>query len=251
MMIDTHFHLNDDRYNDLDKNQIIKQANDAGIEIMLNVCADPKEMEVVIEQANKYNNVYASVGVHPHYANDVNEELINKMEKLAKDKKVIAIGECGLDYFYDERCSNQVQHDAFIMHLELAKKLNLPVIIHSRDAHDDTLAILKNYPTVTKIMHCYSYSRELMNEFVKLGCYISFAGPVTFKNATSLKEAATNCPLDRLLCETDAPWLTPNPHRGQLNYPEYVKFVYDEISLLKGIDIKQVVRENFKRIFNI
>lgn len=251
MRIDTHFHLNDDRYNDLDKDQIIKQAKDSGIEIMINVCADTTEVLDIVAQARRYENVYASVGAHPHVAHLVTDEFIETCRELAKDKKVIAIGECGLDYFYDERQPNHIQHDAFRKQLELARQLNLPVIIHSRDAHEDTLEILREFSTVTKIMHCFSYSKEIMQEFLKLGCYISFAGPVTFKNASSLKEAATACPLDRLFCETDAPWLTPIPHRGQLNYPEYVNYVYDEISSLKGESINVAVRENFKKVFNI
>ncbi len=251
MMIDTHVHLNDSRYSDKNIKEIVESATLVGVKKMINVCAEPDEFKAIIEQANMFDNVYASIGIHPHHANNVANEAYTDAKTFLANKKVVAVGEIGLDYHYDDRPSNEVQKEVFVNFLDLAREYNLPVIVHSRDAWEDTYKIISEYKDLTIVMHCFSYSAEIMEKFLQIGCYISFAGPVTYKNAKNLKEAAKKCPLDRILCETDCPWLPPTPHRGQMNYPEYVKYVYECISEIKELDITPHVHNNASRIFKI
>ena len=239
MLFDTHAHLDDDAF-DADRDILIESIRNSEVSKFVNVAASMKSAIQSIELAKKYEFVYAAVGIHPHEAATINEEQIQKVKHLAKDKKVVAIGEIGLDYYYDF-APKDVQKKWFIEQINLAEELQLPYIIHSRDATKDTFDIVKeNTKSVKFVLHCYSQSKEMVKQYVDLGGYISFAGTLTFKNATNLKEAIKEVPLNRLLIETDAPYLSPVPMRGKRNNPTYVKFVAEEAARLLGLSYEEI-----------
>ena len=252
--IDSHAHLDDDRFEG-DRDEIINSLYDNDIEAVLNPGADLKSSKDAVLIAEKYPFIYAAVGCHPHDSKYMSDESMNIFKEMAKNNKVIAIGEIGLDYYYDN--SDRVtQRKWFREQIRLAKELDLPYIVHDRDAHEDILNIMKEeyYDGVRGIMHCYSGSVELSREFLKLGFYISLGGPVTYKNARVPKLAAKEVPFDRLLIETDSPYLTPAPFRGKRNEPKYVKYVAEEIAGIRNLsvdDLSEKTRENFKRLFNL
>ncbi|HNZ82302.1 MAG TPA: TatD family hydrolase [Sedimentibacter sp.] len=252
--IDSHAHLDDDRFEG-DRDEIINSLYDNDIEAVLNPGADLKSSKDAVLIAEKYPFIYAAVGCHPHDSKYMSDESMNIFKEMAKNNKVIAIGEIGLDYYYDN--SDRVtQRKWFREQIRLAKELDLPYIVHDRDAHEDILNIMKEeyYDGVRGIMHCYSGSVELSREFLKLGFYISLGGPVTYKNARVPKLVAKEVPFDRLLIETDSPYLTPAPFRGKRNEPKYVKYVAEEIAGIRNLsvdDLSEKTRENFKRLFNL
>lgn len=254
-MIDSHAHLDDKRF-DEDRERVIKELKDNGIELVINIGADLKTSYNSVELANKYDNIYAAVGIHPHSAREADETVLEDIKQMALDnEKVVAIGEIGLDFYYDNS-PRDLQRLCFRKHLEIAKELNLPIVIHSRDAAQETFDILKEAQdgSLRGVLHCYSGSVEMALEYIKLGFYISLAGPVTFKNARVVKEVAEAVPLDKLLIETDCPYLTPVPYRGKRNEPKYVKYVAEEIARIKGIAVEDVVEAataNTKKLFGI
>lgn len=255
MLIDSHAHLDDARF-DGDREMIIKNLKSNGIELVVNVGADLETSKSTLKLAGQHENIYAVIGVHPHSATELNEEAIELLRSYAEEEKVVAIGEIGLDFYYDNS-PRDVQRSAFKAQIELAKELNLPIVIHSREADQETFDTIKAAMEDGKLkvlLHCYSGSAELAEEYLKLGCYISLAGPVTFKNARVPKEVAEVVPLDRLMVETDSPYLTPEPYRGKRNEPMFVKYVAEEIARIKGVDIEDLsraTRENTKVFFNI
>ena len=252
MFFDSHAHLNDERF-DEDREELISSFNQNGICNVVNIGADLKTSRESIELAEKYDFIYASVGVHPHDVEDMTDADIDTLAEMSKHEKVVAIGEIGLDYYYDNS-PRELQRKWFRAQMELANKLDLPVIIHSRDAMGDTLEILKDCPVKAGVVHCYSGSVESAKEILKLGYYISFAGPVTFKNAKGLTEVAKIVPLDKILIETDSPYLAPEPYRGKRNSSLYVPEVAKKIAELKGITVEEVAKatmENTKRLFEI
>ncbi len=252
MFFDSHAHLNDERF-DEDREELIASLNQNGISNVVNIGADLKTSRESIELAEKYDFIYASVGVHPHDVEEMTDADLDTLTNMSKHEKVVAIGEIGLDYYYDNS-PRELQRKWFRAQMELANKLNLPVIIHSRDAMGDTLEILKECPVKAGVLHCYSGSIESAKEILKLGYYISFAGPVTFKNAKGLTEAAKYVPLDKILIETDCPYLAPEPYRGKRNSSLYVSEVAKKIAELKGITVEEVAKvtmENAKRVFEI
>lgn len=252
MFVDTHCHLNsEDLLNEVD--EVILRAENEGVSSFFVVGWDIPSSKAAIHLAGKYQNVYALAGVHPCDIKDVN---LNDLELLLTDSKVKAVGEIGLDYYWVKEIEERnKQKECFIKQIEIANKYHLPISIHSRDAIQDTLNILKEHrPEYGFIMHCFSSSKEMMEEFLKLGGYISFGGPVTFKNAQNSKECALNVPLNRILIETDCPYLTPHPYRGKRNEPSYLPLVAKVIAEIKGINIQelqQALIENTKRIFKI
>jgi len=252
MLIDTHAHLNDDRYSAEKLEEIINSLSKNNIEKVITVGYDKKSSERNIEITNKYENIYCAVGVHP--SNIVDD--LSFLESLAKNKKVMAIGEIGLDYHYPN-FDKQKQIDGFIKQIKLAHKLKLPIIIHLRDAYLDMLEILNKYKdflTYGFVVHCYSGSVEYANELLKLGAYLSFTGVITFNNAKKSLEVIKNYPLDKIMIETDCPYLAPVPFRGSLNEPKLVNFVFDKICETKNIDkqtLTQILRENTRKFFNI
>lgn len=255
MLFDSHAHLNDERF-DEDREELINSLQEKGVDLVLNPGACIETSKSSVELANKYDFIYAAVGVHPHDVGDMTEEDIETLRKLAlENDKVKAIGEIGLDYYYDTY-PREDQKKWFKRQIELANELKLPIIIHDRDAHGDTFEIIKNTksPEIGCVLHCYSGNVELAREYVKMGCYISIPGTVTFKNNKKTVEVVKEIPLEYLLIETDSPYMAPVPNRGKRNDPSMVQFVADKIAQEKGISYEQVceaTKENAKRFFNI
>ncbi|MDF2950367.1 MAG: TatD family deoxyribonuclease [Sedimentibacter sp.] len=250
--VDSHAHLDDERFNE-DREELINSLYENGIETVLNPGADLNTSKAAVELADKYSFIYAAVGCHPHDSKFMNDETMNIFRELAKNKKVIGIGEIGLDYYYDNS-DRDTQRIWFREQIRLAKELDIPYIVHDRDAHEDVFKIMKeeHYSGTRGILHCYSSSVEMAREFVKLGFYISLGGPVTFKKAKTPKLVAKEIPLDRLLIETDCPYLTPEPFRGKRNEPKYVKYVAEEIAAIKEVSIDVIAEktsENFRKLF--
>ena len=206
-----------------------------------------------MELSKKYDFIYAAVGVHPYDAPFLKESHIEELRNLAENEKVVAIGEIGLDYHFPDT-DREGQKEGFTKQLKLAKELNLPYIIHDRDSHQDCYDIIKESGYFNGVMHCFSGSSEFAKQMLSLGLYISFAGTVTFKNANKVKEAAKVVPLDKLLIETDCPYLSPEPFRGKRNNPSMVKYTLSEIAEIKGVSVEELAKitmENGKRFFNI
>ncbi len=250
MLIDTHTHI--DMIEGLSIEEVLKNAADNGVEKMIVPCAYPRDVDKIYELAQKYESVYGMMGVHPTEAKDWDDSLIEKIKEYSKSDKIAAIGEIGLDYYWD-RSFNDVQKKVFIKQIKLANELNLPISIHDREAHKDTFEILNEYNQGSNIiMHCFSGSLEFAGECIKTGWYIALGGVVTFKNSVKTKEVAKNVPLDRLLLETDAPYLTPVPFRGRENQPAYIKYTAEEIAKLRGIsfeDVAEAAAANAKKVF--
>jgi len=255
MLFDSHAHLNSERF-DEDRDELIKSLREKNVELVLNPGADIETSKSSIELAKKYDFIYAAVGVHPHDVGELNNSDINVLRELAtSNNKVVAIGEIGLDYYYDNS-PREVQKEWFKKQIELANELKLPIIVHDRDAHGDTFEIIKNTksPEIGCVLHCYSGNVELAKEYVKIGCYISIPGTVTFKNNKKTIEVVKEIPLEWLLIETDSPYMAPVPNRGKRNDPSMVQFVADKIAQEKGISYEKVckvTKENAKRLFNI
>ncbi len=252
MIFDTHIHLNDEKYNDL--NLVINEAKELGVNAFLCIGYDLKSSKKAIEIATLFDNVFASVGIIPTENKQYNDESINELRNLAKSSsKVKAIGEIGLDYYWEKEDNiKEKQKKMFIEQINLANELDLPVSIHARDSLNDTLNILKEHK-VNKagIMHCYSGSLELAKEFIKLGYYIAFGGVLTFKNSRVTKEVILNIPLERIVFETDAPYLSPSPFRGQINLPKYIVNTVNFASDLLNIDEKELEKIVFNNSLNI
>lgn len=254
MLIDSHAHLDDKRF-DKDRDKIIKDLKNHGVQIVINPGADVASSVKAVSMAKEYENIYAAVGVHPHDAKTMDNTTIQLLNSLANNEKVIAIGEIGLDYHYDNS-PRDVQKEWFVEQIRLAKKLKLPIIIHEREASQDMYNILKQETdeNLTGVLHCYSGSLEMAREYLKMGYYISFAGPITFNNARISKEVAKSIPLDRILIETDSPYLSPEPRRGRRNEPLNVRYVAAMIAELRGISFDEVARvtsANTKKLFQI
>ena len=253
MLIDSHAHLDNERFHE-DREAVIAKCGEE-LTALLNVGYDLASSQRSIQLAEAYPFIYAAVGVHPHDAKEAPADYLQQLKTMASHPKVVAIGEIGLDYYYD-LSPREIQKQVFREQLLLAKELNLPYIIHNRDAHGDIMEILRQeapYPA-SGVLHCFSASWEIAQECLKLGLYISLAGPVTFNNAGKLKDIAIKVPLERLLVETDCPYLTPAPHRGKRNQPTYVRYVAEHIAQLRGIDpaqIAQITAANTIELFRL
>lgn len=251
-LIDTHSHIN--MIENLSIEEILKNAAENNVKKIIVPAAEANDIEVVFELSQKYENVYCYLGIHPSEAKDWNDKIEEKIRSLAKSQKVVGIGEIGLDYYWDKSFID-LQKEVFIKQIEIANELNLPVNVHDRDAHRDTFDILKEHNKNSKvIMHCFSGSPEFANECIKEGWFIALGGVITFKNAKKMKEVASLIPLEKLLLETDAPYLTPVPHRGEENQPAYIKFVAEEIAGLRGItfeEVAQITTQNAEKILSI
>lgn len=251
-MIDSHSHIN--MIESLSLDEIIKNAFDNGIDKIIVPSAYPADMENIMDLVNKYDNVYGMLGIHPSEVKSWDDSFIEKIKNYAKNSKIAAIGEIGLDYYWD-KSFNDLQKEVFIKQIKLANELNLPIDIHDREAHKDTYDIIQEHNNGSKvIMHCFSGSVEFARECVKAGFYLGIGGVVTFKNAVKMKEVAKDVPLEKILLETDAPYLTPVPFRGKENQPAYVKYIAEEIASLRGISVEEVAQittENARTAFNI
>lgn len=254
MFFDSHAHIDGEKF-DRDRDLVLARAKANGIDLIMNPGADFASSVRAVELAQQHEMIYAAVGIHPHDASTLDDSLLLMIEALTKKPKVQAIGEIGLDFHYDFS-PRDVQRHWFREQLRLAKRLNLPVIIHDREANQETFDTLreeKSFETGV-LMHCYSGSGELAKQYVKLGGYISIAGPVTFKNSRKLIEVVEAVPLDRLMIETDAPYLTPEPFRGKRNESMYVKYVCEKIAQIKGIELEEAAAAtmaNAKTYFRI
>lgn len=251
-MIDTHTHIN--CIDDFSIDEILKNASDNGVEKLIVPSAYASDIDIVAELASKYENVYGLLGVHPSEVKDWTDDLIDKIKECAKSPKIVGIGEIGLDYYRD-KSFNDLQKEVFIKQINLANELNFPISVHDREAHKDSFDILTEFnKNSIVIMHCFSGSVEFMHECVKQGWYIAIGGVVTFKNAIKMKEVAKEVPLDKLLIETDAPYLTPVPYRGKTNQPAYVKYVAEEIANLRNTSFEEIdeqTTKNAKLVFKI
>ena len=251
-MIDTHTHIN--CIDDFSIDEILKNASDNGVEKLIVPSAYASDIDIVAELASKYENVYGLLGVHPSEVKDWTDDLIDKIKECAKSPKIVGIGEIGLDYYWD-KSFNDLQKEVFIKQIKLANELNFPISVHDREAHKDSFDILTEFnKNSIVIMHCFSGSVEFMHECVKQGWYIAIGGVVTFKNAIKMKEVAKGVPLDKLLIETDAPYLTPVPYRGKTNQPAYVKYVAEEIANLRNTSFEEIneqTTKNAKLVFKI
>ena len=249
---DTHAHYNDEKFKE-DRDIIIKEVKENNIKYITVVGYNIKSSIKAIEIANKYDNIYATVGISP---NDLESEInLEKIESLAQNKKVVAIGEIGLDYYWNKE-NKDLQRDIFLKQIEIANKLELPISIHTREAVYDTLDILKNKIKVKNngIFHCCPLNVELIKEAIKLGFYISFSGNVTFKNSKNADKCIETVPKEKMLIETDSPYMTPEPHRGKRNNSIYVKLVAQKIADVKNMsleDVAKITLENAKRIYKI
>lgn len=254
-MIDSHCHINDELYKK-DPNSYVNEAKKAGVTNFLVVGFDLISSELAVSISEQFNECFAAIGIHPSDVKKIENKNIQKLKELAASKKVIAIGEIGLDYYWDkEEIVQKEQKEWFIKQINLANELNLPISIHCRDAIEDCLKILKENPVKKGgIMHCYAGSVESAKEFIKLGFLLGFGGTVTFKNSVRPKEVISSIPSNAYVLETDAPYLTPHPFRGKENHSKYLYLVRDKIAELRNISAEQVEKEsdsNFRRVFGI
>lgn len=250
-IFDTHAHYDDSRF-DEDRDELITSLKEKGVSHIVNCGCDLRSSQTTLSLAEKYSFIYAAIGVHAHEAEDTTEDDLAEIEKLYSNSRVVAVGEIGLDYHYDFS-PRERQLEIFERQLILANKLDLPVIIHDREAHEDTMNLLKKHRP-KGVVHCFSGSAEMAKEIVKLGMYIGLGGAVTFKNAKKPVEVAEYLPPDRLLLETDAPYMTPVPFRGQRCDSSHIAFTAEKIAEIKGIDTQELINtanENAKRLFNI
>ena len=252
MLFDTHAHLNDPAF-DADRDTLIRGLPEKGISLVMNVGCCLESSRDCVKMAETYPHIYASVGSHPDSANEVNEKVLDEYRMLCKHDKVKAIGEIGLDYYYED-IPRDIQQKAFRMQMELAKELNMPVIVHERDAHQDGLMIVKDFPAVTGVFHCYSGSAEMARQLVNMGWYIGFTGVLTFKNARKAVETASTIPLDRIVLETDCPFMAPEPFRGKRNDSGYLFRMAEKLAEIRGISVEEVeaiTTENAKKLYRI
>lgn len=254
MLFDTHCHLNAEQFKG-EIEPILMNAQQAGVEFILVVGFDDQTIEDAIRLADTYEHIYAAVGWHPVDAVDCTPENLARIEQLMTHPKVVAVGEIGLDYHWD-KSPHEVQQALFEQQIELALKYDKPIIVHDREAHQAVYETLKKYAPrgLRGVMHSYSASSEMVKAFTELGFMISLSGVVTFKNAKMPKKVAELTPMEYLLIETDAPYLTPHPYRGKRNEPAYVKLVAEEIAMIKGISLAEVAKattDNAKRLFRI
>jgi TatD DNase family protein len=254
MLFDTHTHLDDARYNE-DREAMIARAREAGVEAFVTIGCDLATSQAAVALAEQHPFVYASIGVHPHEVKHILDSWYDEFRRLAQSKKVVAYGEIGLDYHYNHSPPAE-QRAVFREQITLARALGLPIVVHTREAWDDTFAILRdeNGAEHGGVMHCFSGGPAEAERAVKMGFLLSFAGPVTFKNAGALAEAAAMAPLDRILIETDSPYLTPHPHRGERNEPARVVLVAERLAAIRGVASEAIgaaATTNLERIFRL
>ena len=252
MYFDSHAHLDDPRF-EQDFAEILARMRENGVTGMMNIGCDLPSSERSVELAGRFDWVWAAVGSHPDDANHVGAARIERYRALCRHPRVKAVGEIGLDYHYED-VPRDVQRQAFRMQMQLAREVDLPVVVHEREAHGDAMELLDDFPDVTGVFHCYSGSAEMARELVRRGWYVGFTGVVTFKNARRAVETVEALPLDRILIETDCPYMAPEPYRGRRNDPSYVPLVAARIAGIKGISPEEagrITRENAARLFRL
>ena len=252
MLFDTHAHLNDTAF-DQDRDELITGLKEKGVGFVMNAGCSLQSSKECIALAENYPFLYASVGSHPDAADEVCEELMETYLQMAKHPKVKAIGEIGLDYYY-EGFDRQVQINAFQMQMELARQADLPVIVHERDAHGDGMEVVGAFPDVTGVFHCYSGAAEMARQLVEKGWYIGFTGVLTFKNARKAVETASAIPIERIVLETDCPYMSPEPYRGKRNDPGRLIHMAQKLAQIRDLPVEKVIEittENAKRLYRI
>ncbi len=253
-IFDSHAHYDDDSFN-LDRSEIMKELKSNGVVGIMNCSSSYESIKKTCKLINTWDFIYGAVGIHPENADEFKDEMIDEFKELVKKNlKLKAIGEIGLDYYWDENPSREVQKDVFRKQMKLAQDLKLPVIIHDRDAHEDTLDIMKEFPDVIGVVHCFSGSVEFAKECLKLGYYIGITGVVTFKNAKKVVQVVKEVPVDKLLVETDCPYMSPEPNRGKRNRSDYIKYIIEKIADIKEVDSKELnlrLNKNLQNLFKI
>lgn len=251
IIFDTHAHYDDNSF-DEDREDVLKQIKENGVVGILNCASSYESIDKTYNLTMENDFIYGALGIHPENADEFNDNVEKEIiELISKNKKILAIGEIGLDYYWEENPSKEVQKEVFRKQMKLAEILSLPVIIHDRDAHQDTLEIMKEFPNVKGIVHCFSGSVEFALECIRLGYYIGIGGVVTFKNAKKIVEVVKKIPLDKILVETDAPYMAPTPNRGKRNKSDYIEYIIEQIAQIKDLKPKEVnmaVNDNFKRL---
>ena len=252
MYFDTHAHYDDEAF-DADRDELLSSLPDAGVTLVIDPGCDVSSSEKAIALAERFPHVYAAVGIHPEELGGMQAGDLEKIEALCESERCVAIGEIGLDYYWDDTHKEE-QKALFIQQLELAIDHDLPVIIHDREAHGDSLDIVRRCPDVRGVFHCYSGSKEMAEELLKRGWYLGFDGPITYKNARKAIEVLEICPLDRLLMETDSPYLSPVPRRGKRNDSRNLRYIAEKIAEVKGLgceEVEKISMENGRRLFNL
>ena len=252
-IFDTHAHYDADAF-DADRDIVLSALPKDGVALVLDPGCDVASSRTAVALAEQYAHVYAAVGIHPEDCGGCTDADLEEIRALAQHRKTVAIGEIGLDYYWAENPPKDFQAQVFRRQIELALELDLPVIVHDRDAHGDSLAIVKEYPQLRGVFHCFSGSPELAVELLRRGWYLGFDGPVTYKNARRAPEVAAITPLDRILVETDAPYMTPVPYRGKRNDSRYLPYVLEKLAEWKGVSPEELTRitlENGKRLFGL
>ena len=248
---DSHAHYDDESFND-DREEVLKQITENGVIGIMNCACSYESLNTTDKLTKEHDYIYGALGIHPENAYEFKDDTLDEIkEYIKKNDKIVAIGEIGLDYYWDENPPKEVQKEAFRKQMNLAKELDMPVVIHDREAHMDTLEIMKEFPEVKGVVHCFSGSKEFAMECIKLGYYIGFTGVVTFKNAKKIVEVAKEVPLDRILVETDCPYMAPEPNRGKRNKSDYIEYIIKKIADIKEIDPYEAnlkFNENFLRL---
>lgn len=252
-IFDSHAHYDDEEF-DNDRKEVLEELKNEGVIGIMNCSSSYESIAKTCELINTYDFIYGAVGIHPENADEFKDEMLDEFKDIIKkNPKVKAIGEIGLDYYWDENPDKEIQKDVFRKHMKLAEELNLPVIIHDRDAHEDTLNIIKEFPNVKGVVHCFSGSVEFAKECLKLGYYIGVTGVVTFKNAKKVVKVVKEVPVERLLVETDCPYMAPHPNRGKRNKSDYIRYIIEKIAEIKEISSKEVnlaVNDNFHNLIH-
>ena len=253
MLFDTHAHMDDRRFDD-DRDVVLQGLAERGVTLVMNPGCSLESSRNAIALAEKYDFVYAAVGSHPDVADEVNDAVLEEYRRLCKlHNKVKAIGEIGIDYHYED-IPRDLQMKAFRMQMELAREVGLPVIVHEREAHEDGMAVVREFPDVTGVFHCYSGSAEMAKQLVDKGWYIGFTGVLTFKNARKAIETAESIPLERIVLETDCPYMAPEPFRGKRNDPGYLFRMAEKLAEVRGLSVEEIhaiTTENGKRLYRI
>ena len=253
LIFDTHAHYDDEAF-DADRETLLASMPEHGVGLILDPGCDLESSRRAVELARTYPHVYAAVGWHPENCAPYTEDSLDALRAWAREPKVVAIGEIGLDYYWEENPPRDFQQQVLRQQLALARELALPVIIHDREAHADTLSIVREFPGVTGVFHCFSGSPEMARELLQMGWYLGFDGPVTYKNARRAPEVAAVTPPERMLIETDSPYMTPVPYRGKRNDSGYVYLVAEKLAAWKGLapeELARITTENGKRLFRI
>ncbi len=252
MLFDTHAHLNDEAF-DKDREELIEGLAEKGIGFVMNAGCSLESSKECIALAEKYPFLYASVGSHPDSADEICDEVLQQYLEMSRHPKVKAIGEIGLDYYY-ENFDREVQLRAFALQMELARQADLPVIVHERDAHGDGMDMVRKFPEIGGVFHCYSGSPEMALQLVERGWYIGFTGVLTFKNARKAVETAASIPLERIVLETDCPYMSPEPFRGKRNDPGRLPYMAQKLAEIRDLPVEEIIRittENAKRLYRI